>query len=183
MRYQIADYIDVILEKGTNDDVRAHDALLDVIHMLTKSWQEVTNKTIRNCFCKAGFATQSYDDDFAPSMLPNGIGEEEFREWVAIDDDLPTSGTLTEEDICAEIMASTEESPEDVGEEDEGDSTPLPPSYAETITALGTLRRAFQFYGDTFELHYMHTRCVTGMLKESKKQTRIGDFFSQKTCL
>ena len=193
MRTRIADEIEEILEKGTNNDIRANDVakkitLLDAIHLLAKSWQEVTDKTIQNCFLKGGFATPSVippdeDDhcDLSSLSPPSGMDEEEFNEWVAIDDGLPTSSALTEEEICADITESNEGLPESVDDEEEGDPILPPPSHSETMKALGTLRRAFQFYGEHFDVHFNYEKYVAQMLEDKKRQSNIDVFFSRKT--
>ena len=45
----------VISPSARATDVSAKVSLLDAVHFVSSSWQQVKAKTIANCFCKAGF--------------------------------------------------------------------------------------------------------------------------------
>ena len=126
----VLDKIKELLENGT-DNIQANElakkiTLLDVIHLLTKGWTQVIDVTIRNCFQNGGFITPSINEDYSydsvPLPIPNNIPKTEFEEWLTIDDDLQTASTLTEEDICSQVMTGSEEL-DDNGDDDEDDDS------------------------------------------------------------
>lgn len=90
MRKTVLDSINEILEKGINDNIRANNLqyskkimLLDAIYLLTKSWKEVTDSKIRNCFHRGGFVDPDLGKnnacDSVPFLISNDILESEFR--------------------------------------------------------------------------------------------------------
>ena len=69
------------------------------MHLLVAAWQ--TETTIKNCFIKGGFHEgEIQPEDNLP--LPEGLPQEEFDEWVCIDDFVEVSYRPTDEEICFE---------------------------------------------------------------------------------
>jgi len=46
--------------------------------------------------------------------------------------------------------------------------------------ALSVIRRGVLHYGQNFEIHYKYQEYIEQMLIESKKQTKIDDYFQKK---
>lgn len=87
------------------------------------AWTNVSQKTIQNCYRKAGFSTLSFDSllslvetgaseeceaseenmhTFSP---PSNMDNETFQAFVDIDHDVPVTGELTDREILDSVMA------------------------------------------------------------------------------
>jgi len=78
------------------------------------------------------------------------------------------------------VVTDSEELDDNGDGDDDDDPAPQPPSHREILNAIHTLRRGFQCYGEAFDLHYIYEKYVSKMMEESKKQTRIDDFFARR---
>lgn len=106
MRRRIIRELDENIMQGSAAEISRATSLLDAVHMLSKAWKLVSPMTIRNCFRKGGFKDDVdgiEDDSDCLPVPPANLSAATFAEWVTIDDNLPTTHILTEEDICAEI--------------------------------------------------------------------------------
>ncbi|GBL80977.1 hypothetical protein AVEN_83070-1 [Araneus ventricosus] len=94
-----------------NKDCDSH--LLDAFVLLEKSWRLITESTIRNCFCHAGLTKtqQTEDDGEEDNNLPlskwlekhgvNAFSQIEIEHFECCDEEVITSGDVSEEDIVA----------------------------------------------------------------------------------
>ncbi|KAK7576659.1 hypothetical protein V9T40_012945 [Parthenolecanium corni] len=108
--------------------------VLDALHYITASWQDVSAKTIQNCFKKAGFVKTNVllteDNAGLPHFQYEGFEELETRginldEYVHVDDNLFTREAESLNDIiddCTPTRAETNES----DDEEEHPSEPPP---------------------------------------------------------
>jgi hypothetical protein len=163
-----------------------HDSTLPVIdilaaiHKVDSAWKGVTSMTIRNCFQKAGFSKETdlpieLEADAEPnimqdklSQLNKRLNQFDFNQfaYVSIDEDLPTRGEITDEQIIDTIIGThnnDDDSDDDVASED---STPKLTSRAAN-DALDTLR-LFLMQADEDN---------TGLLKNLDN---IGDYIGKK---
>ncbi|XP_052074066.1 tigger transposable element-derived protein 4-like [Mytilus californianus] len=88
--------------------------VLDALRFLQRAWFSVTATTISNCFRHAGFSVdiesrvsdqqdeEDDDDDDIPLARLAGIN---FTEYANIDNDIPTTEPLTDDDIINEITS------------------------------------------------------------------------------
>ncbi|KAL4153417.1 hypothetical protein QTP88_001250 [Uroleucon formosanum] len=72
-----------------NENVKGY-----ALHLITMAWDQVTDKTIRNCFKHGGFAesVEEEEEEYEEVDL-------DFENWLKIDENIPTTSNFTEEDI------------------------------------------------------------------------------------
>jgi len=117
--------------------------VLDAIASLDVAWQAVTAHTIARCFAHARFVhpemplpevdEEDPDDDLPLSMLVRKLAEanvtvteEELAEFINTNEDLPTSASMTDAEIAAEVKGQQNDA-EYVDEDDEEETPPLNP--------------------------------------------------------
>ncbi|KAK9874337.1 hypothetical protein WA026_002687 [Henosepilachna vigintioctopunctata] len=133
--------------------------MLDAIWMASKAWNNVTEKTIENCFKKCNQSSSVEEDCVAVDTPPSGdeaperwsevtkklnIEEFTFEEFVNFDDDLAICGELSDADIIASVSKDTDE---DAGEDNvdcEVDAPDPDPTLRDARCAVITLRRFLQ---------------------------------------
>jgi hypothetical protein len=164
MRTRIIDNIENTndQEKLSANELAKQTNLLDALHLITIAWDQVTDKTIRNCFKHGGFA--------------EGVEEEEeyeevdldFENWLKIDENIPTTTDFTEEDIVHALLQTNE--PGEI--ENEETDTEKPPSSSEMREALRVLRRGVQQQSSNFELQYKYEHFINDLLTVKKNRHR-----------
>ena len=164
-------------DNKTADSVKVN--LLQVMHWSLSAWSSVTQKTVRNCFRKAGFVendseTEEEDDDVSdlmPALLSNEVIS--FADYVSVDDCLLVNDPESAE---TSIHMPVEESEEDEEEEEE---VVIPPSKADALFALNTLISYNEF--DQLVPQSVIDKMERSLVQRiilSKKQTKITDFFA-----
>ncbi|KAK7601293.1 hypothetical protein V9T40_008734 [Parthenolecanium corni] len=107
--------------------------VLDALHYITASWQDVSVKTVQNCFKKAGFVKTNVllteDDAGLPHFQFEGIEELEARginldEYLHVDDNLFTTEAESLNDIIDNCTTKAEINESD--DEEEHPSEPPP---------------------------------------------------------
>ena len=106
-------------------------SILEAMKMQAHSWSEVSESTIINCFCKAGFKEGVSDEDDDPfsafkssidqlrqrdeNVIPNDFT---YKDIVTVDDDIAVMGSvMTDEEIGQDLIELAEE--EVQGEDEE----------------------------------------------------------------
>nr|XP_018915508.1 PREDICTED: uncharacterized protein LOC109042972 isoform X2 [Bemisia tabaci] len=145
--------------------------LLDSIHQIREAWDKTSEKTIRNCFRKAGFCKTPIEID-APSVPTT----DDFEELFALEETEKICSVPTEEDICVQILQKHEEE-EQISDTDEKEPPLPPPSNREMRNALATLRRGVQSLAENFEVQYQYESFVNALLRDNTKQATIDSFF------
>ncbi|XP_072155736.1 tigger transposable element-derived protein 6-like [Bemisia tabaci] len=114
------------IESGVTTNI----TVLDAMRMIDKSWRNVKQSTIRNCFKSCGFISDDSSDS-EPTGEDNELAEWDslgthfmlegcsFEDFVAIDNEVAVTGLLSDEDILASVSADNNE------EIDEEDDEPL----------------------------------------------------------
>lgn len=101
---------------------------------------KATDSTIRNCFQKGGFAGLSINENYfydpIPLTIPNDIPKTEL---LTIDDDFQTGSTLTEKDICSQMMTGNEELDDNGDDDDNDDPAPQPLSHRKILNVNHTM--------------------------------------------
>lgn len=88
---------DKIKEVKAND-LAKKTSLIDGLYLIAQAWDCVKESTVRNCFKKGGFAPgQSEEEPSVP--VPSDMSEEEFDEWMNIDECFDISCQDSEEEI------------------------------------------------------------------------------------
>ena len=127
--------------------------VLDAMQWLKVSWEKVTATTIQNCFhhCSFSLGSNTAEISIVSEEGPESITYEElksreinvegsFEEYAIIDNDVPISGILTDNEITAMVQGDvTEEAC--VIEHDEDDNTIVCPSVSEYRDALKIVKR------------------------------------------
>jgi hypothetical protein len=119
--------------------------ILEAMYYIMAAWQQVSQQTIQNCFCKTGHKYQSDgnemandDDDFGQDWEERCRAQKyDFQSYVSVDRHVAISGVETAEEVC-EAFGSTRS----VEEEDENEQV-MVPSFAETYEALQKFKAFF----------------------------------------
>ena len=98
--------------------------VLDAIHLLIMSWNNVSEKTIRNCFSHGGFcqpedknsAVMKEMEDVDNPLLDMSV--EDFEAWMEINEKIKTSTSLTDEDICEAVCVKDQAASQDSDADD-----------------------------------------------------------------
>lgn len=156
--------------------------LHDGIQLLHMAWEDVRPVSIRNCWGKAGLKTRTCEDEPMDAEEDIPIPHEAWDRWMAVDQDLPVTGPLTDDDIVAEVRASTSADDNNVvvdsDDSEEEESLPLP-TRRQMEQALETLRRGLYGRGfNDFSVMNKVERAVAHVGTESVTQTKISRFFN-----
>ena len=174
--------------------------ILQAINILSIAWREVTPITVANCFRKAGFVKEDNPvDDGDQEINPEDIFwdavQEEFaidvpfENYVAVDDDVLTSETMTESDIVDAVKKSNDaadikpEEPEnDEGEEEEIQRY-VPENTAqclEYISGIHTFFQSSKVPEHVLEaLKTLEDHALKSSVMRRKKQCKITDMFTK----
>ncbi|XP_033761525.1 tigger transposable element-derived protein 4-like [Pecten maximus] len=158
--------------------------LLTAVHLLNRSWRDVTATTIINCYRKAGFEHQREDTptDDTPTTDPteSTTPDADFEEYVNIDADLECHGTLSDESICASILKEETEEPEEPDNSDDEEEIIVPTPASEIRDFLRT--KVQKFLGEKgckdFEPFYAFQRFIDE--HSTREQTKITEFIDVK---
>ncbi|XP_044599589.1 uncharacterized protein LOC123275502 [Cotesia glomerata] len=105
--------VDVEYQSPTSIDV------LQAMWMITKAWNQVSKKTIKNCFKKSGFKVPGEDEnDDLPIREEFNFQDPDFEEFVTFDNDVAVCGELTDADIVASVLPVANEETEEGDEEE-----------------------------------------------------------------
>lgn len=166
--------------KVSANDLAKKTSLLDALHLLAMSWNHVSENTIQNCFKHGGFSTEPVEEEILniQQLKPSDMTENEFEEWITIDQNVEVAAQLTDHDICE--MVTTSESIRGEIEENECEEYPpmeKPPSNAQMRQALDVLRRGVQARSVEFEKHYNYEDFINNLLRNNERQSTLKEFF------
>ena len=170
-------------------------SLLDAMKMLVLAWDEVTEKTVQNCFKKAGFTeidenTLSSDDPFRAlndtirqlSILDENFKDLSAKDVASFDDAVSvTQGLMSDEEILSDILGNEVEEMQD--EEDNGQdgaSSLEKPTTSQLHDAIDTLMN-YSMMVDTTELKELTikvSRIVENEVIAGSRQSKLTEFFS-----
>lgn len=180
-------------------------SVLDAMWMASKAWNNVTAKTIENCFLKSGFKRQNQDDEgedvdcsVAGTSTDDAIRPEQwaqittsldiegitFEEFVSFDDDLAVCGQLTDTDIIASV-SKPEEEEDDANDSDDGVAeAPDPvPSLRDARCAISTVQKFLQQKTVMSDQVVQSIAILDNAIDKvtlTGKQTTIRDFFNSR---
>lgn len=156
-------------------------ALLDALHMLRASWDEMSADVIKNCFAGVGFyedraPVTEIDTTWWQELEAVGlVGGVSLDEYLSIDDDLPTQG-IEPLELLSEVADT------DRDDDEEEDLVPLGSqlSAAQAADMLVQLRN-FMATQDDGERHMVAFSSALDSIDEArmkaKKQAMITDYF------
>lgn len=161
--------------------------LLSAMHMLVRAWDQVTATTVANCFRHSGFCVaiegtagelDEREADVIPAGLRDALGDVNFGDYVDADRSAVVCGTITDDDIIAQVTGE-EALVVDVGE-DEEDEAPTRPTASEVMEAMRVARLFFSFEEDE-EDAFRHVRALENKAMaitfKERKQKVITDYF------
>lgn len=170
--------------------------LLDAVVMLQKSWDDVTEKTIANCFRKAGFVKTEFEfqeqedlDEPVPeewSDYQNVLScEEDYDSFINVDAHVLITDHPTDSEILGTVTVQ-----QDGSEEEDVDITnnemPLSkevPTGEQALDILATFRRYVQgqpsVEEDVFQAVNLLENFVENRVLQKRKQKKLTDFFSK----
>ena len=173
-------------------------SVLNAVKILVKSWDEVTDKTVQNCFKKAGFCEIEEDDAVSDDpfaalkdTVTQLINLDEAFEDITIEDVAPfddilvlTQEPLSDEDILAGFLPidvhAQHESDDEEDSQSEVSEVLVKPNPSQLRAAIDTLMNYSMIVG-TVELQGLTvkaSRLVELEMKSCAKQKRMTDFFS-----
>lgn len=170
-------------------------SLLDAMKMLVLAWDEVTEKTVQNCFKKAGFTeidenTLSSDDPFRAlndtirqlSILDENFKDLSAKDVASFDDAVPvTQGLMSDEEILSDILGNEVEEMQDEEDNGQDGASPLEkPTTSQLHDAIDTLMN-YSMMIDTTELKALTikvSRIVENEVIAGSRQSKLTEFFS-----
>lgn len=144
--------------------------ILEAVHMIAESWENVSPSVIRNCFRKAGFSLRFNDldnDKFLESE------DSYIQNWVNIDNNCPTFGPFSDSDIIKSYFTNGNTNPGEHNDENDSKNNDIP-TVNEVRAAVETLKRSIQQFGneETFKLFYKLKANIGNQLQHSFDQTK-----------
>jgi hypothetical protein len=185
----------MISQFENGDDVTEKDiTLYNAMDFMDNAWKSVTDKTIINCFTKAGFqikttiiekvsendSDEDSDDNFWEKLkIFTPISYETFEEYVNFDSHLDCYQELSDQEIVNAVLESKEEIEEvKVEELNETDFMQVPSS-SEAFKSLFVLQNYFRSFECESALEYLS--CLQKLLSDNQfkalKQTKITNHF------
>ena len=173
--------------------------ILQAINVLSIAWREVTPTTVANCFRKAGFVKDDNpvgdgDQEINPDDLFWDEVQEEFaidvpfENYVAVDDDVLTSESMTEGNIVDAVRKANEstdikpEEPENDEEEEEFQKY-VPENTAqclEYISGIHTFFQSSKVPENVLEaLKTLEDHALKSSVMRRNKQCKITDMFKK----
>ncbi|KAL1476956.1 hypothetical protein MTO96_036118 [Rhipicephalus appendiculatus] len=176
-----------LLAKIDRKDENLRISLLDALHFLAMSWDNVTQDTIANCFRKCDFfagQNAAPTEDQEPDADLHIEGWEDLgtrasaQDFVTADDNVATCGLRSVEELVNEAMGTESDTDgEDV------DVCDVLPSASENHHDLNVLRRTVSAGSVSEETAARFNSFQAAFLRNSegkKVQKNIMDFFSKK---
>lgn len=162
--------------------------LLDASRMCLNAWSKVSQKTIANCFRKAGFCRSTNPSElFDDEILPSPVAWEDsipFDDYVNIDENIEICGELSDADILSEVLNNKNiptEDDEDVEDEVE-EQRPIPTS-SEAAFHLAEYRRYVEGESNVSEAVFHAVDILEDFVKKNQvsslKQSEISQYFKK----
>lgn len=165
--------------------------VLDALFYIDKAWNNVSKKTISNCFRHARFCPSendvlSSDDDdedeplaeLAHRLCNRGCAVPDEMEYATIDNDVATSSEASIAGIVSEVIKSNAAVSND--EESDGELEIQPVTQAEALKALNTAR-CFFAHSEASEEHFKTVsdleKVVVRTSKPKERQSYINEYF------
>ncbi|XP_049956940.1 tigger transposable element-derived protein 6-like [Schistocerca serialis cubense] len=160
--------------------------ILQAINLIMYSWREVSAETIKNCFTKAGFCenemaapVEEVASDLQEFHQLIGSDSVTFEDFVAVDDNVATTGVQSIEELTAErSLESNSGSESDSDKEDD----PVP-SYTKAAEAFETFRRYMMAHRledrTVVQLAHLEQEMVAIESRKNRKQASLLEYFKK----
>ncbi|XP_042899743.2 tigger transposable element-derived protein 4-like [Parasteatoda tepidariorum] len=171
---------------GTTSNTNVN--VLEAIRLMNDAWENVTSTCIIKCFHKAGLDSCQDDQSTEEEEVENFIQtanlemtEEEFQNYVSIDDELMTSDVPTTEDIVADVLANSAEkhddSDEDTDEYEESEPPPTCSTMLEFAEKMQTFFEARDVSDDVFRAMSLLRRTIAQERDKERVQRKLTNYF------
>ena len=171
-------------------------SILDALRLMQQAWEMVLQRTIANCFRHADFrrpepttdvpeTTDAADDDDPEDDIPLarlaqvGLTTTSLQDYIDVDDGLPTSERLSDDDIVEDIISSRSTESGDADDNadesenvDRQDAEP-PTSLSEAMDACAKLQNYFEQCEQSDDFLFSLGR-MTNVLMKKDFQKRCG---------
>ena len=160
--------------------------LLDALSESQKAWAKVTPQTISNCWFHMTFRESlsldvTSDGNNNEEIFHAGLTNEEFRDYITVDNELLTSEVPTDEDILSQVKGTTEEDSDSDSEVPEEPETPKKPATLKEAEAACEMLRSFLMTlpetSDELESLCKIKHLLSKVKRSSVKQSSIAEFF------
>lgn len=176
------DFYDTTSSASSNDMARKI-SVLDAIHMMNKSWHNISENCIKNCFIKCKFFKEAETISPVENEVNPELGkmtDEDFSRFVTFDDNLSVFEDTEDLQPSNETNKLNIESTDETGDEDVSDSVEIP-SNRQVLTACNIIRSFLEGQSNVnFSNYYNLEQQVTNILCNKKNQAKITDYFSRK---
>lgn len=159
-------------------------SILDALYLIASSWNSMRDEVIQNCFRKAGFIIQDdiNEEDMPLSSFilprPSNMTEEEFDQFIDLDNELATGEPIELSDILPEASSGAIELSDSDDADEEAIQTLPPPSMKDALAAIDTLKRFFSDHdqADLSGLYHVEQEILNQVAPTI--QSKITDYFS-----
>lgn len=177
--------------------------ILQAMRMAKKSWENVTQQTIANCFKACGFVNEETEPEIltvTPDPVEDPIESEwnvimahcnmnnntTFEDFVEVDNDVAVAGTLTDDEIVAAVADRDEAGADDDDGSGADDETGADELHFVTIKearrAVETIHTFIEQSSDICDSVFSAIVAIENTIdiqsKRAMKQSRITDFFN-----
>ncbi|CAH0725646.1 unnamed protein product, partial [Brenthis ino] len=169
--------------------------MLQAVNFISKAWQEVTAATIQHSFRHAGLCSsqemnQFNSEDNLPLSewisqfnIPNNFNED-LQSYENIDEDVATTGTLTDEQIV-DLVSKSQETPDNQDEEDDQvDKAESPPTIQQALDAAKLIENFLLFNQDDsttyLDMNRIHKIIQNKYWHSKKRQTKLSDYMCKQ---
>lgn len=168
--------------------------ILQAMVFLKNAWDSVSAKTIENCYRHAGFSSKE-DSSINANKTPDIttavvkaakkrglLNECDFNDYVCVDEQVITSGILTENDIVSDVKGDEDTDEYDIDDEQFENTRPIV-SLAQASEALETLNTfLLQQENSASAMNSLHdvNKFWTNCNFQKMKQSTIVDYFKQQ---
>ncbi|XP_054091684.1 tigger transposable element-derived protein 6-like [Zeugodacus cucurbitae] len=155
--------------------------ILDGINYANRAWNLVKQQTISNCFKKAGIDNiQFITDEIAATEGENYEWCTLDNEYIQCDNELVCFGTMSDEDIVADVLAVNQNSTEDEEVFAQSEACIKHPSTKNALLSLDSLRDYFCHNNiDPLEAFEDIENLILESSEKQKCQKKITDFLSK----
>ncbi|XP_052242038.1 jerky protein homolog-like [Dreissena polymorpha] len=164
----------------------------EAIYMFASAWEEVSRQSIHGCWRRAlGEAIVTSDDaddsdeefeGFSAADVSRafGVSDTDIEEWLNVDEDLPTTAHLTDNEIVANATSQCTEAEESADEDEDQEMEPVP-ALSSVVQGLELGLRWLETSSNGTAAQTCHLRNIIAMARaaarDSCKQRKLTDFF------
>ncbi|XP_039747898.1 tigger transposable element-derived protein 4 [Pararge aegeria] len=169
--------------------------MLQAVNFISKAWQEVTAATIQHSFRHAGLCSSQETNQFnsednlplseliSQFNVPNNFNED-LQSYENIDEDVATTGTLTDEQIV-DLVSKSQETPDNQDEEDDQvDKAESPPTIQQALDAAKLVENFLLFNQDDsttyLDMNRIHKIIQNKYWHSKKRQTKLSDYMCKQ---